>query len=201
MHPLIHQASQHDGAPPLYGPYVPQDPIYTLQTSHLAASHYQPHLAQCPSPSQVTTTPIAQNCNPETIDNVGACISVSVPLNTGVIGGTVSHVQLHFATDIGFDDFFSHICAKMDLDLKEAELGYKYHTDWSNACKHLSRQVILEIHNLHKPTQATSMSRTSGTSWNVIATESLAEACAGSLGATQPSTTMTFASEFSKLKE
>ncbi|KAI6127915.1 hypothetical protein EDD16DRAFT_1472874, partial [Pisolithus croceorrhizus] len=118
-------------------------------------------------------------------------ISVSVPLNTGVVGGTVSHVQLHFALDVDFKDFFSHVCVKMDLDPKVAEIGYKYHTDQacdpphqlsdseqlSEAFEHgcqlmkqaCGRQVILEIHNL--------------------------------VGDTQPSTVMSFASEFCKLKE
>jgi len=37
---------------------------------------------------------------------------------------------------MNFEDFFSRICAKMDLDPKEAELGYKYHTDWARDPPH-----------------------------------------------------------------
>lgn len=72
--------------------------------------------------------------------------------------------------DTSFEDFFSRICAKMDLDPKEAELGYKYHGDrardpphqlsntdqlleaFGRGCRLLKRargrDVVLEIHNL-----------------------------------------------------
>ncbi|KAI5987947.1 hypothetical protein F5J12DRAFT_970772 [Pisolithus orientalis] len=95
---------------------------------------------------------------------------VSIPLNTSFVGGTVSHVQLQFAVNTSFEDFFSCICAKMDLDPKEAQLGYKYHADhvhdppcqlsnaqqlaeaFEHSC-HLLKctwvwEVVLEIHNL-----------------------------------------------------
>ncbi|KAI5998598.1 hypothetical protein EDD15DRAFT_2161652, partial [Pisolithus albus] len=134
-------------------------------------------------------------------------ISVSVPLNTGVVGGTVSRVQLRFALDVDFKDFFSRVCAKMDLDPKVAELGYKYHTDRARDPPHQlsdseqlseafergrqlmkrarGRQVILEIHNLGSNLSSPSVSQP--------------RQCAS--GDTQPSTVMSFASEFRKLKE
>ncbi|KAI6014612.1 hypothetical protein BKA83DRAFT_4499317 [Pisolithus microcarpus] len=112
----------------------------------------------------------------------------------------------------------------MDLDPKVAELGYKYHTDrvhdpphqlsdseqLSEAFEHghqlmkwaCGRQVILEIHNLCKPTQAMSTNRKS--LWSAAAATELpvtVEAHAGALGGTQLSTVMSFASEFHKLKE
>ncbi|KAI6150232.1 hypothetical protein EDD17DRAFT_1765884 [Pisolithus thermaeus] len=109
----------------------------------------------------------------------------------------------------------------MGLDPKVAELGYKYHTDWAHDPPHqlsdsgqlseaferghqlmkwaCGRQVILEIHNLCKPTQVMSTNKTS--MQNVAATELPVEVHAGALGGTQPSTVMNFASEFCKLKE
>ncbi|KAG1899748.1 uncharacterized protein F5891DRAFT_980974 [Suillus fuscotomentosus] len=58
-----------------------------------------------------------------------ANIDISIPLNTGVVGGRISHVQIRLPVDILFEDFFSHICAKMDLDPAGAELGYKFHNN------------------------------------------------------------------------
>lgn len=58
-----------------------------------------------------------------------ANISVSVPLNSGVVGGVVSCALLRLPLDIPFRDFFSHVCTCMDLDPLEATLRYKFHTD------------------------------------------------------------------------
>ncbi|KAI6011053.1 hypothetical protein EDC04DRAFT_2905732 [Pisolithus marmoratus] len=109
----------------------------------------------------------------------------------------------------------------MDLDPKVAELGYKYHTDrahnpphqlsdseqlseaFEHGCQLMKwahgRQVILEIYNLCKPTQAMSTNKVS--LQKATAAELLVEAHAGASGGTQPSTVMSFASEFHKLKE
>ncbi|KAI6006008.1 hypothetical protein EDD15DRAFT_2359124 [Pisolithus albus] len=191
--------------------------------SQLAVSHPLP-LSQGPASSQATTAAVQVNDQAEATDKVDTRISVSVPLNTGVVGGTVSRVQLRFALDVDFKDFFSRVCAKMDLDPKVAELGYKYHTDRARDPPHQlsdseqlseafergrqlmkrarGRQVILEIHNLCKPTQAMSTSRKSLRS-AAAATELpvTVDAHAGASGDTQPSTVMSFASEFRKLKE
>ncbi len=99
-----------------------------------------------------------------------ANINVSVPLNTGIVGGTVSRVTLRLALDISFQDFFSCVCARMDLDPLEASLGYKFHTDHARDPPHClsneeelrgamlhgedlmkrarTRVIYLEIHNL-----------------------------------------------------
>lgn len=99
-----------------------------------------------------------------------ANIDISVPLNTGVVGGRISRVQIRLPVDIPFEDFFSRICAKMDLDPANAELGYKFHNDRVRDAPHQlsndqqlreafeqgcdlikrarSRRVVLEIHNL-----------------------------------------------------
>lgn len=133
-------------------------------------------------------------------------LTVSLPLNTGVVGGRVSRVQIRVPLDISFEDFFSRVCAKMDLDPADAELGYKYHNDRVRDAPHLlsdaqqlhealergsllmqrarSRQVVLEIHNLRKATQAASASH--GHRENVVPDN--------------PLTTMNFASQFRELK-
>jgi hypothetical protein len=102
-------------------------------------------------------------------------IDVSIPLNTGVAGGVVAHVNLHLPTDIPFGDFFSYVCAQMDLDPVNTKLGYKYGSDrirdppnqlsteeelrvamekGQNKIRHArTREVILEIHNLVCPSQ------------------------------------------------
>ncbi|KAF8153092.1 hypothetical protein B0H34DRAFT_722198 [Crassisporium funariophilum] len=53
-------------------------------------------------------------------------INVSLPLNTAVVGGIVSHIHVRFPTDISFVDFISRACASMDLEPGDAELGYKF---------------------------------------------------------------------------
>lgn len=58
-----------------------------------------------------------------------ACLDVSVPRNTGVIGGAVSWITLRLPGNTPFDDFFARVCANMDLDPATAQLGYKFHTD------------------------------------------------------------------------
>jgi hypothetical protein len=65
-----------------------------------------------------------------------ASINVSIPINTGVVRGTVSRVTIPLALDISFEDFFSRVCACMDLDPLEASLGYKFHTDRAQDAPH-----------------------------------------------------------------
>jgi hypothetical protein len=99
-----------------------------------------------------------------------ANITVSVPLNSGLVGAIVSRTDLRLPVDISFQDFFSRVCARMDLDPLEAALGYKFHTDRAHDPPHQlsnedelrnamsrgkeliknarTRTVSLEIHNL-----------------------------------------------------
>ncbi|KAJ8582876.1 hypothetical protein M405DRAFT_846184 [Rhizopogon salebrosus TDB-379] len=137
-----------------------------------------------------------------------ANITVSVPLNTGTAGANVSRVQMRLPLDITFEDFFSRVCAKMDLDPSGAQLGYKFSTDrvrddpnqlsselqlreamergerLLNRAR--TREIILEIHNLRKTHQAASASR-----------RSREEA---GLESQDPPTSVTFAAEFRELK-
>jgi hypothetical protein len=99
-----------------------------------------------------------------------ANITVSIPLNTGTVGANVSRVQMRLPLDITFEDFFLRVCAKMDLDPSEAQLGYKFNTDRARddpnqlsnelqlreameqgerlLIRARTHEVILEIHNL-----------------------------------------------------
>lgn len=56
-------------------------------------------------------------------------IDMSIPVNTGVVGAIISRVTICLPVDISFEDFFSRVCARMDLNLVEANLGYKFHCD------------------------------------------------------------------------
>lgn len=97
-------------------------------------------------------------------------ITVSIPLNTGVIGGEVSRIELRLPVNISFDDFMSRVCTRMGLDPQTARLGFKYPRDprrgrWHDLAseEHLraamdrgvgyisrarKRRIVLEIENL-----------------------------------------------------
>jgi hypothetical protein len=93
-----------------------------------------------------------------------------VPLNTGVVGGIVTYVPLRLPADLSFADFYSRVCAKMDLDPAAAELAYKitgdlvrapafrlnYEGDYNEAMRKMrektrrarTREVVLTIQNM-----------------------------------------------------
>lgn len=56
-------------------------------------------------------------------------ITVSVPLNTGLVGGIIKREQFNVSTDISFEDLFERLCAKMNLNPRDASLGYKFNKD------------------------------------------------------------------------
>lgn len=56
-------------------------------------------------------------------------ITVSVPLNTAIVGGLITRRELRIPSDLNFADFFSRICANMDIKLEDSSIGYKYHND------------------------------------------------------------------------
>ena len=56
-------------------------------------------------------------------------ITVSVPLNTVIVGGLVTRREFRIPSDLTFADFFSRVCANMDVQPEEALIGYKYHND------------------------------------------------------------------------
>lgn len=56
-------------------------------------------------------------------------LTVSVPLNTTIVGGLVTRRELRIPSDLIFADFYSRMCANMDLNPGEASIGYKFHTD------------------------------------------------------------------------
>ena len=55
--------------------------------------------------------------------------TVSVPLKQHRHKDIVSQGEIAFEWEIPFGDFYDHICARMNLDLTEAVLGYKFETD------------------------------------------------------------------------
>lgn len=97
-------------------------------------------------------------------------VTFSIPLNTEVAGGVVTRVFLQLPSDIIFGDFFSRVCARMDISPTDALLGYKFSGDPARTLPyHLSneeelhdaikkgigkmkrsrtREVFIEIHNL-----------------------------------------------------
>jgi hypothetical protein len=56
-------------------------------------------------------------------------ITVSILLNTVTIGGQVTRRELRIPSGLVFADFFSRVCANMDLKPEDASIGYKYHND------------------------------------------------------------------------
>ncbi|KAH7917952.1 hypothetical protein BV22DRAFT_1134975 [Leucogyrophana mollusca] len=53
-------------------------------------------------------------------------LTYSIPRNTAIVGAAVSHSMIRLPCDIIFANFWSRVCAHMDLDPAVAELGYKY---------------------------------------------------------------------------
>lgn len=97
--------------------------------------------------------------------------NVTVPLKQFRRTDTPSRAEIAFEWDILCGDFYDRICARMDLDPKEAVLGYKFETDTKNSIVRLpsndpttfdtmiekvrsriararTRAVVLEIHDL-----------------------------------------------------
>ncbi|KAH9066997.1 hypothetical protein EDB83DRAFT_2181108, partial [Lactarius deliciosus] len=114
-------------------------------------------------PPSESPGPPPENCTP-------LQVTFSIPLNTEVVGSTVTRVFLALPSDIIFGDFFSRVCAHMDISPTDALLGYKFSGDPVQAAPyHLTneeelreamkkaiekmrrartREVFVEIHNL-----------------------------------------------------
>lgn len=97
-------------------------------------------------------------------------IDVSIPLNTGIMGGEISRIILRLPVDIPYEDFMSRVCARMGLDPHNARLGFKYPRDACRAqwhalaneehlraamdcgmayiCHARKRRIVLKIENL-----------------------------------------------------
>lgn len=72
-------------------------------------------------------------------------LDYSVPRNTAIVGAIVTHSNLHLPCDISFADFWTRVCAHMDLDPAEAELGYKFSVDRAGDLTH----SLANENNLH----------------------------------------------------
>lgn len=55
--------------------------------------------------------------------------TISVPLKQLSCQDTPSRAEIAFEWDTLFGDFYNRICARMDLDPKDASLGYKFEVD------------------------------------------------------------------------
>jgi hypothetical protein len=56
-------------------------------------------------------------------------MTLSIPLNTNVVGGIVTYIPLCLPFDLSFEDFFSRVCARMELNPLDAQLGYRFEGD------------------------------------------------------------------------
>ncbi|KAI6024363.1 hypothetical protein EDC04DRAFT_2606531 [Pisolithus marmoratus] len=159
--------------------------------SQLAVSH--PPLSQGPASLPVTTTPVPQ-------------------FREMIMWKLLTKERIfyaHLIAGTGPDDTCQQMLISQCLFLsiwellEELFLTEQLSEAFEHGCQLMKwahgRQVILEIHNLCKPTQATSTNKVS--LQKATAAELLVEAHAGASGGTQPSTVMSFASEFCKLKE
>lgn len=149
--------------PPLYAPPAGPPPGYN-EIVEPGPGQPHPHRAQGKMYDIFILSTIAHT------ELAATHIYVSVPLNTGVVGGIVSRTEIRLAIDIPFLDAYSRLCARMDLDPLTSQLGYKYHDDrrrdephqlsnadqWQTAINHgidlmrraRTRRVVLEITNL-----------------------------------------------------
>ena len=95
-------------------------------------------------------------------------ITLSIPLNTTVVGAVVTRIHLRLPTNLSLEDFLSRVCARMDLDPVAANIGYRFLHDpaaifcldseeeLQNAMRRgvekirraRTREVVMEIHNL-----------------------------------------------------
>lgn len=79
--------------------------------------------------------------SPDAREERSQAVTVSVPLNTSVVGSPAARRELRVPSDLLFSDFFSRVCANMDLDPSEAQIGYKFHNDRAkDAPRELSKE-------------------------------------------------------------
>ncbi|KIJ96350.1 hypothetical protein K443DRAFT_10688 [Laccaria amethystina LaAM-08-1] len=222
-HPQIHHPGLNDirnhlyhpipGPPPLHLPPMYQPPIGPAAA--IPPLMYPPPPGPPPGYYRHPPAPTAPPRPPHLLAhevNV-AQISVSIPLNTAVVGGVVTRVTLRLPTDLSFQDFFSRVCARMDLDPLEALLGYKYPGDLARQppyrlttneelreamAKRIekikrarTREVFMEIHNL-RPAQRAAAASTLGRKGRNSTSQPL--------NSEEPDTTLTFIKELRELK-
>lgn len=56
-------------------------------------------------------------------------VDVSIPRNTEVDNGIITHIIVRLPTDLPFEDFIGRVCANMDLNPTTAIIGYKFAGD------------------------------------------------------------------------
>lgn len=117
----------------------------TTSPSRCASTQGQSEVGQTasqasPPPSQRTCTflihfqtlthpTVSSTSNNDAATNRPQMITVSIPLNTTIVGGLITRRELRIPSDLVFADFFSRVCANMDVKPEDASIGYKYHND------------------------------------------------------------------------
>lgn len=141
------------GPPPGYTPPVGPPPRYEAA----------PHLSQ--SSSACSENLVCLPSSTHTQQRLNQVLTQAISLF-----GIVSRSMLRIPTDISFDDCFSRFCARMELELLEALLGYKFNGDrvrdppfclaseqdlrsaMTKGIEKLkraqTREIVMEIHNL-----------------------------------------------------
>ncbi|THU97007.1 hypothetical protein K435DRAFT_857992 [Dendrothele bispora CBS 962.96] len=110
--------------------------------------------------------------------------NLSIPVGTDIVRGTISTTSLRLDFTIAFGDFFSRVCAKMELDPLQALIGYKFSDDrvkdparrltnddeFQDALAKVkdkmrrarTREVVMIIHNLRPPSTAAAAAAPTG---------------------------------------
>ncbi|PPR02239.1 hypothetical protein CVT24_011467 [Panaeolus cyanescens] len=229
-HPVIH-------GPPINGPHQPQPaqpiqqqapfqiPVGPDNQQHYRRNYEIQHPAQLPPPYPpppphsdvqglrgVPQVPAPVQAPP----SAAVPVTFSLPLNTNVVGGIVTRVTLSLPSDLPFQDFFSRICAHMDLSPSSAILGYKMtgdlvrtapyrlmdEEDLRNAMSKAvlkiqrarTREIIVEIHNL-RPAQVAAQAKQAAHAGRKPGAGS-----AGVSDASEPSTSVSFAPQLRRLR-
>ncbi|KIJ67284.1 hypothetical protein HYDPIDRAFT_165949 [Hydnomerulius pinastri MD-312] len=110
------------GVPPPYHPLAPTT-YYQEKLALAAPMMHSPEVPEAPA-----TQAQACACTFTHAKQPVTHLDFSIPKNSGIIGTVVTCSSLQLPTNITFADFWDWVCAHMDLDPAEAELGYKFST-------------------------------------------------------------------------
>lgn len=153
-------------APMMPFPSANTVPIYDVRHQNVA-----PTIPEDPRPSLPPHESESSLVYDIPINNAPTGFTVSVPLKQSRRQDTPSRAEIALEWDILFGDFYDRISARMDLDLKDAVLGYKFKGDSKRSIIRLpsndlvafdtmlekvksriacarTRAVVLEIHDL-----------------------------------------------------
>ena len=80
--------------------------------------------------------------------------TVSIPLKQFRRKDTPSRAEVTFEWDIPYGDFYDRVCARMDLDPKEAILGYKFEVDPKKSIIRLPSDNLTVFNTMLEKTKA-----------------------------------------------